>query len=321
MKGWLCNILCQQDKLKAQISQMESEYNIMHERYQLAMSSYALATNSFSDSKKKMLKNIQEQALQLTNMKKNMLLLEAALDKYKDKMVPSDLQNIIDGYNNKYTHASINHLSYMFAKNQLNFSMDIRNWITPQDIEIEKWNISKKIPTVFDAMGEGLEFHPACDYVANKFLSVFRPNYKWDKNEFVDFNISDLWQMPFQTLLSNQGDCEDFSNLVISCLNNRGIPEGLTRNVCGKTYNGYGHSTVNYLTSDLIWKHIEATSSHGSKPNVLKLRDIHDESDSANIEHIWYSFSHTHSNSKWINKEQSESWNEFKRNKYTIIKR
>jgi len=318
---WLCNMLCgtEIEDLKSDLYLSKITLVSLKNRFENLENSYNKATSNFSKEKQELLKTIQTEELKIQNLVETITEYDIKLEKLGEYILPEDIKKIIDFYNNKYQHVKLKHLSYMFAKNKFNFSMDMRNWITPFDVEIEEYCNGKNIKTVREYISEGNPFHKACDLVVNDFLSSYRPNYKWDKNEFIDFNISDLWQMPFQTKIGWQGDCEDWSNFVISCLNNRGIPSGLTRNVCGKTYNEYGHSTVNYLASDLIWRHIEATSSYGIKPDILTIYNIHDERDKANIDIIWYSFSHTHANSSWTKDEQAESWKEYERNKYVVI--
>jgi hypothetical protein len=323
MKEILCKFLCGEsiDKLKNDLYLAEITLVSTKNRLDLLTQTYNETTLHFNDTKKELLEEIKENQLKIKQLSETIIVYKNALLQYSEYVIPSNVMQLIKLYNEKYEHKSIYHNSYMFAKNKNGINMDIRNWITPYDIEITNYCETKKIKTVYQFIKEGNGFHESCDLVVNDFLNSYKPLYKWDYQEFIEFNITDLWQMPFQTKLAWQGDCEDYTNFVISCLNNRGIPAGLTRNACGKTYSGYGHSTTNYLASDTKWKHIESTLSYGKNTDILKLYGIHDEKDTMNIQSIWYSFSHTHSNSSWLSKEQTSTWNEFKRNKYTIIKR
>lgn len=183
--------------------------------------------------------------------------------------------------------------------------MDVRTFITPEDITVRRWaNKHKELvcnnPLLYD----------------DKILSF----YKADREDFVyafdedTAKVSEIWLFPFELSSAGEGDCEDFSHRMKSRLNALGLPDWRSRVVCGVTRKGEGHSSVYYLADDLkTWVHLNSTTY---KPHILAdLPTINDEKDEMGIEKVWFSFNKEKS---WANFEIPDS-NETQRFKYVNV--
>ena len=187
----LCEWLCKKrlENLRNNLIKLNIKLEISKQRYEQMLVAYKNATDSFTEKRKKLLDKILEQEKQIQNLRAYLLILEEALEKFEGKIMPAALQDLISYYNNKYEHKEINHIGYMFSKSTQSYNMDIRNWITDTDLEINEWCESHKIPHIWDVIDEGYEYHEACDYTVNKFLSVFRPRYLWDYKEWEKYSL------------------------------------------------------------------------------------------------------------------------------------
>jgi hypothetical protein len=169
--------------------------------------------------------------------------------------------------NNKYKKASVKYK----ARNGNYY--DARSFIQFPSVVMQ--SMKKEI---------GINTGDSCDTIAYKVLMWAQKNltYKTDTGEY--------WSFATDMLYKKHGDCEDGTFLIVSLMENLGVPAFRTKAVCGFVYNGdgtYGHSYPIYLReTDNEWVVLDWCFYE----NKDKIKDKILAKDNEKYGEIWFTF-------------------------------
>jgi len=156
---------------------------------------------------------------------------------------------------------------------------DVRSFIWSDDVVLK--DIIKKN----NLMGENDD---ETAYKCMRFVQK-RIKYKPDKGED--------WKYPLDTYYDGYGDCEDSSFLLLSLINNCGVPLYKAKVCCGWVLNprtkkyDIGHAYVIYLREDKEWVSLDTTYY----PTTTKINLRQKHKNDKKYGRIWFTF-----NSKFV---------------------
>jgi len=140
-----------------------------------------------------------------------------------------------DYYNNKYPEYPITYNGRTLANTNEMIAIDVRNFITPYDYELES------LRTEFVQYMEDDKNAVEClKWVIDNIT------YTSDKSQF---GIPEEWLFAYETLKTRKGDCDDGAILLANLMVVSGIPYWKVRLTAGNTSAG-GHCYVTYYDEE-----------------------------------------------------------------------
>lgn len=203
-------------------------------------------------------------------------------------------------WDEKHEERIINYDARNLPYTNTRIKMDVRTFITPDDITVRRWARRNKElecsnPLFYDHLVRNFYLRDRQDFF-----------YAYDENTA---KVSEVWMFPFELDEAGRGDCEDHAHRMKSRLNALGLPDWRSRIVCGTARNGEGHSTVYYLADDLeTWVHLNSTTPESGIGVTLPTKD--DPNDGLGIKEVWFSFNKERS---WADFEEPNSDAEVRR--------
>ena len=186
-----------------------------------------------------------------------------------------------DYWDNKKPKAIIEYNGRYLPLTKRKLAVPVQLFITPNDPII-----------VADIRSNNLEISNFKD-INTAILSIFRVlssriKYKSDTDSF---GVPEVWLFQFELRKIGCGDCEEYSHQLVSYLIAAGVPRYRVREVCGLTYNNFGHSTVYVLGDDnKTWYHLEATRTNVHETTLTQLPTSKSSDDLYGISDVWFSF-------------------------------
>lgn len=189
-----------------------------------------------------------------------------------EKMLPAALETY---YNTKYPQKN---MFYLRHETDGDYKIDVRNFFQVNDA---------KIPTIKRSNGPLNQD----DIVALDALKYVIEKIKYVKDSAKEsYKTTEYWAYAYQTLMHQQGDCEDGAILLANILVKSGIPYWKVRISAGNVLlhgKKVGHSFVTYYCEEqdrwvvLDWCYW---------PNLLPLNQRKDYAQEENYLDVWFSF-------------------------------
>ncbi|EOU2097104.1 transglutaminase domain-containing protein [Clostridium perfringens] len=121
------------------------------------------------------------------------------------------MKKIKDFWNNKWEKKSVIYQGRALRGHSDRIDVDVKTFITTND------DVLKQVIDIYDLKKSTFnETAHACQ--------SFVTNYLTYKDDIENSNCPEFWQMPFESLASSVGDCEDGAILMASLMINAGIP-------------------------------------------------------------------------------------------------
>jgi len=164
--------------------------------------------------------------------------------------------------NLNHTISSITYNGRKGVIGSANIPVSVINFIQPDDMEVRKLvqgfsdqysDVEERSVAVYKMIGKSF------DYMFDSQIA----------------NSAEFWMFPYELIdlikKKKGGDCDDWANLIASCIIAAGMPEYRVRVAVGFCQFGY-HSTVYvYSRSDKKWHHLNST--YGNDENMIKLTE------------------------------------------------
>lgn len=189
-----------------------------------------------------------------------------------------------DYYNNKYPTKTIYYAGRVLQGSNSRFRVDVRNFFTLKDENIN--NIVKSLK-----LGNQTDNQKALNCI--KWVIQNFP-YKSDS---INYSQGEFWCMPYESLYKQSGDCEDGSILLANMLLVAGIPNWKIRITIGFVFEPIskkriGHAYVTFFDEEnerwviLDWCYY---------PNIKKIIDRGEYKKETMYQEIWFSFNNENS--------------------------
>lgn len=173
--------------------------------------------------------------------------------------------------NLNHTISSITYNGRKGVIGSANIPVSVINFIQPDDMEVRKLvqgftdeysDVEERSVAVYKMIGKSF------DYMFDSQIA----------------NSAEFWMFPYELIdlikKKKGGDCDDWANLIASCIIAAGMPEYRVRVAVGFCQFGY-HSTVYvYSRSDKKWHHLNST--YGNDENMIKLTEYPTTDDGKN---------------------------------------
>lgn len=284
----LTSLLAEKDSLNSKISELQAQKD-------------QVVSACTADSKENVQKingllvNISDLNSQISVLKSQMAIVRAPVIMINDNfsLLPTTSQNEALRYWNGYQEAHATYSGRYWGMAKTMYAVDVKVFC------LEGKNDAAIIKRVKDAGAmvddiqaqfPNLNFHQVCDIAVMRVAAAFSKPYKtdistWGTNEF--------YQFASEMEAGQGGDCDDFAGWRHVGGLIAGVPEILLRFDAGMTNGGLGHATNRYLASDLLWRHINSTSSFSASQNVLSLPRANDPNDTLGIKFLIFSCTST----------------------------
>jgi hypothetical protein len=137
------------------------------------------------------------------------------------------------------------------------------------------------------------------------------------------YGVEEQWTPTLDSWYLKKMDCENSTLELMSLFEAAGligILKSFYWNVCGLTYSGYGHSTLNvYDFRDDKFRHMESTTTVTNKKSFHDLPEWDAPADELNIQHVWWSFNSDIARGTFVTAAAEEAYNNRQRFKNFII--
>ena len=227
------------------------------EQYQQTISDLNSEIERLKEENESYLNNINENKEKINNLQEQIDLLNRKLK----ELTTTPLENEL---NSKYPKKKV---LYYRIETDGTYSVDVRTFINKYD---------DLIPTV-----KGKDD----DEIALNALKWVMKNIKYISDK-TQYNYSEYWAYPYQTLKRKKGDCEDGAILLANIMLKSGIPYYKIRLCCGDTPLG-GHAyVVYYYEKGRRWVSLDWCYFANSK----KIKDRSDYKNELLYGDVWFSW-------------------------------
>lgn len=202
----------------------------------------------------------------------------------EEKIVIPRSDVLRDYYNNKYPAKSVYYAGRVLQGSNTRFKVDVRNFFTLKDENINNIVKSLKLGTQTD------------NQKALNCIKWVIQNFPY-KSDNTNYSQNEFWCMPYESLYKKSGDCEDGAILLANMLLVAGVPNWKVRIVTGfvfepRSKKQVGHAYVTFFDEEnekwviLDWCYY---------PNIKKIIDRGEYKKETMYQDIWFSFNNENS--------------------------
>lgn len=209
--------------------------------------------------------------------------------------IPDDIKKLSLEIRNKYPAATIVYKGY---------AIKLKDTVVTPEIRVQdfihmisshhRWVKSKGLHLKYYLNNNpDLSFAENFNDVRRDLLAehVKRKTYIYDSELY---GVDEQWAPALDGWYLKKMDCEGSTNEALALFEAAGLG-GILRsfnwNVCGYTYSGYGHSTINALDLvDKVHRHLETTVTRVKAATFSDFPEWTDKADQSNIKDVWWSF-------------------------------